>query len=80
LAAMKFSPQAIIDLYDLWDWEKPAQTRLPSRADYDNYLAAGIIDITQWSDGYTLLGYDMQFQEWQFAYLITKGKIGGEAA
>jgi hypothetical protein len=75
LSAMGFKAEAITALYDLWDWEKPAATRLPSRTDYDNYLAAGVIDVYQWSDGYTLLGYDMQFQEWQFAYLVTKGKV-----
>jgi hypothetical protein len=75
LTAMKYDAQGIALLYDLWDWEKPASDRIPSRTDYDNYLAAEIIDINQWSDGYTLLGYDMQFQEWQFAYLVTKGKV-----
>ena len=75
LSAMGYNAPGIAALYDLWDWEKPAATRLPSRTDYDNYLATGVIDVDQWSQGYTLLGYDMQFQEWQFAYLITKGKV-----
>jgi hypothetical protein len=75
LSSMGFKAEAITALYELWDWEKPATTRLPSRTDYDNYLATGVIDIDQWSEGYSLLGYDMQFQEWQFAYLVTKGKV-----
>jgi hypothetical protein len=75
LSSMGFKAEAITALYELWDWEKPATTRLPSRTDYDNYLSTGVIDIDQWSEGYSLLGYDMQFQEWQFAYLVTKGKV-----
>ena len=77
LMAFGFGAAALEALYSLWDWEKPAADRIPSRTDFDAFIAAGIIDINQWSDGYTLLGYDMKYQELYFALLVEKGKIEG---
>ncbi|MCJ7828990.1 MAG: hypothetical protein MUP81_04540 [Dehalococcoidia bacterium] len=77
LTAMKYDAGEIEALYSLWDWESPASDRLPSRTDLDNFLIADVIDLTQWSNEYTLLGYDLKYQEWYFAYLVEKGKIEG---
>ena len=77
LVAFGYNATEIAALYDLWDWEKPISDRLPSRTDFDNFLAADVIDLLAWYDGYTALGYDIKYQEWYFAYLVTKGKIEG---
>ena len=75
LSAMHYTADAIAGLYALWDWEQPAATRLPTRTDFDNFIAAGLIDLQDWSDGYTALGYDMKYQELYYAYLVSKGKV-----
>lgn len=75
LSAFGYDANEITALYDLWDWESPQADRLPSRTDFDNFVAAGIITLQEWSDGYTALGYDLKYQEWYFAYLVEKGKI-----
>jgi len=77
LTALGFNAAGITAIYDLWDWEKPVSDRIPSRTDFDAFIAAGIIDVNAWSDGYTLLGYDMTYQEMYFALLVEKGKIEG---
>ena len=77
LIAFGYDSAEITALYDLWDWEAPNLDRLPTRTDLDNFVAAGIIDITEWSREYTLLGYDLKYQEWYYAYLIEKGKVEG---
>ena len=68
-----YDKDEIMALYDLWDWEKPASTRIPTRTDFDKFIAAEIIDLGDWSEGYAALGYDMKYQEWYFALLVSKG-------
>ena len=75
LLAFGFDAAEITALYSLWDWAQPATDRLPSRTDFDAFIAAEIIDINEWSNGYSLLGYDMQYQEMYFALLVSKGKV-----
>jgi len=71
LVAFGFNTVEIAALYDLWDWEKPIADRFPSRTDYDNLLAANIITLDDWSNGYTLLGWDLKYQEWFYAQLVS---------
>lgn len=71
LVAFGFNTVEIAALYNLWDWEKPIADRLPSRSDYDNFLAANIITLDDWSNGYTVLNYDLKYQEWYYAQLVT---------
>ena len=77
LIAFGYDATEITALYDLWDWETPNLDRLPTRTDLDNFVSAGVITLTQWSDEYTLLGYDLKYQEWYYAYLVVKGKVEG---
>ena len=75
LSAMKYDASEITALYALWDWEKPATDKIPSRTDLDAFIGAGIITLDDWSAGYDLLGYDMKYQEWYYALLVSKGKV-----
>ena len=77
LTAMGFKAEPIIALYDLWDWEKPATGRLPTRTDFDKWISLGLIGVDSWSEGYSLLGYDMVYQELYFAALVETGKVDG---
>jgi len=74
LAALGYGADHITGLYELWDWEAPAKTARPTRAQLDNFVGAGTIDLATWSAEYTALGYDMKYQEWYYSYLITTGE------
>jgi hypothetical protein len=75
LTKFGYDSDEILAIYDLWDWEKPAKTARPTRAQLDSFIANGIIDLQTWSDEYGALGYDMKYQEWYFALLVETGMI-----
>ena len=70
LIAFGYDSAEIMALYDLWDWEAPNLIDSHQDRSGQGSVAAGIIDITEWSREYTLLGYDLKYQEWDYAYLI----------
>ena len=78
LTLMSYDAAAIKAFFDLWDWTQPVDPHRPTRTDLDNFISAGIIDLTAWSEEYTALGYDMKYQEWYYAYLIERGKVTGQ--
>ena len=77
LLALKFDSAGIEALYNLWDWEKPNLDSIPSKSDQDKWIGLGLITLDEWSEGYTLLGYDLRWQELYFAALVETGKVEG---
>ncbi len=75
LAELGYDVVSIGALFDLWDVEQPAKLKTPSRTDLDKFVAAGIINLTTWSAEYAGLGYDMKYQQWYYALLVTTGKL-----
>jgi len=77
LLAFGYDAAEITALYSLWDWEQPNLDSIPSKADQDKWIGLGLITLDEWSEGYTLLGYDLRWQELYFATLVETGKIEG---
>ena len=75
LEKFRFSKDEIIDLYDLWDWEKPPKVSRPTRAQLDKFLASEIIPWDTWVEEYRGLGYDDRYIQWYFDLLYKTGKL-----